>query len=310
MIYRRFGATDKQVSVLGMGGSRFRGEKCTTDEGIDEYAQLVLKALEVGINYFDTSPGYGRSEDIFGRAFSQTKHEFYISTKSTVTVDPTADDLRRRLEASLHRLHVDKINFYNIWNIMNLEMYERVICKGGPLEGALKAKEEGLIEHVCFSTHCSGNEIAQIIGDGYFEGVTLGYNIINFQYREEGLKAADKAGIGIAIMNPLGGGVIPASGEVFDFLCEDGLTLAQSALKFAASQKGVTTVLSGFENETELMENLKVFSKEIPQDRKNSEIVKRQLDEKYDHLCTGCQYCSGCPQGIDIYQIMLSYNQY
>lgn len=310
MIYRKFGATDKLVSVMGMGGSRFRGEKCVTEDGIDSYVQLVLNALDMGINYFDTSPGYGCSEDIFGRAFSQTRHQFYIATKSTVTVDPTADDLRRRLETSLSRLHVNKINFYNMWNIMNMEMYEKIIRKGGPLEGALKAQEEGLIEHICFSAHCSGSEIARIIRDGYFEGVTLGYNAINFRYREEGLEAADKAGIGVAIMNPLGGGVIPASGELFEFLCEDGYTLSQSALRFAASQKGVTTVLSGFENESEMMENLKAFSEDIPQDEKNNEVIKRHLDEKYDHLCTGCQYCAGCPQGIDIHQIMLSYNQY
>lgn len=70
MQYREYGKTGKKVSVVGMGGMRFR-QADYADGNLDRCAAVVHRAFERGINYFDTAPGYcdDKSEAIFGRAF-------------------------------------------------------------------------------------------------------------------------------------------------------------------------------------------------------------------------------------------------
>lgn len=313
MIYREFGKTGKMVSVLGMGLTRFSPDLYRTPEGREKCADLIVQAWEQGINYFDTAPMYceWKSEEILGLAIKRMNGTPYISNKSSSTMDATADQLRRRLDASLRKMNVSKITFYNMWGILSYEQYLDVIRPGGPYEGALAAKREGLIDHICFSTHCSGEEIEKILQDDRFEGMTLGYNAINFKFREKGLEAARKKGIGVATMNPLNGGVIPGNPERFSFIKSDERqTIAQAALLFNAAQDGISVVLSGISNERELLENADVFQEGKIFSAVKVEEIKEKIESTFEVLCTGCNYCAGCPQDIKINQLMLAYNQY
>lgn len=312
MIYREFGKTRKQLSVLGLGGIRFPKELYMTEPGREELAELVREAWQNGINYFDTAPSYcnQKGELIYGMAFRHMKG-FYVSTKSQISEDPTADAVRRRLETSLNRMGLEKIHFYHMWCILDLAQYHRVIAPGGPYWGALKAKEEGLIDHICFSAHCRGDEIAEIIKDGYFEGVTLGYNIINGRFRQEGVDAAREAGIGVITMNPLAGGVIPRNQDKFRFVRErEGQSVSEAALRYNATTPGINVVLSGVSNREELHQNIKALEEPLTCDADYRKSVALKMDGMYDRLCTGCNYCQGCPKEIEISKLMLSYNQY
>lgn len=313
MIYKNFGRTGKKVSALGMGVSRFQPEEYNTPAGMERCAEIIVKAWEQGINYFDVAPTYcgWRAEEMLGMALKQMHSPVYVTTKSSSTQDPTADALRRRLETSLKRLGVEKITFYNMWGILNYDQYLDVIKPGGPYEGALKAKEEGLIEHIGFSTHCTGEEIDKILEDNLFEGITIGYNAVNFKYRERGLIAAKKKGLGVAIMNPLYGGVIPQNPQKFDFIrSTQEQTLAQAALLFNASQDAVSVVLSGMVSEQEIMENTACFTEPQKFSDEKISFIKDKIEKEFDTLCTGCNYCAGCPQNIKINQLMLAYNQF
>lgn len=306
MIYKEYGKTGKKVSVIGFGGMRFK-----EDHSIEEAATVVRRANELGINYFDTAPTYcnEKSEIIFGEAFRDMPGRFYVSTKSTVKKDPTADDVRRRLETSLRRMGLEKIDFYHMWCIIDLDQYRAVMAPGGPYEGAMKAKEEGLIEHIVFSTHCSGRDIAKIVEDGYFEGVTLGYNAVNFPYREEGLKAAYEYGLGVVTMNPLGGGLIPSNREYFSFLRKDeGESTVQAALRFNASHKEITVVLAGMGTVEEVEEDVKAVEYIKPIIEEEVSQIKSHISMGMNELCTECGYCNSCPQGIYIPGYMEAYN--
>ena len=105
MIYKPFGKTGKQVSALGMGVSRFSPAECENPEKREEFAEVLVKAYEKGINYFDVAPTYCGwwAEEILGMALKQIKGEYYVTDKSSSTQDPTADKLRRRLENSLKK---------------------------------------------------------------------------------------------------------------------------------------------------------------------------------------------------------------
>lgn len=315
MLYKTFGRTGILVSALGMGISRFSPELYQTQSGREQCADIIVKAYEEGINYFDMAPTYcgWKSEEMMGMAIQKmkSKNPFYIATKTSSTQDPTADAVRRRLDTSLKRLGVSNITFYNMWGLLNYDQYLEVIKPGGPYEGALAAKKEGLIDHICFSAHCTGDEIVKILEDDLFDGITLGYNAINFKYREKGLLAAYKKGLGVAIMNPLYGGVIPQNPSKFEFIKnKKEQSLAQSGLLFNASQEAVSVVLSGMTTKEQILENASCFEEENLYQTEKINEIKNFVVKKFDSLCTGCNYCQGCPNNIKVNQLMLAYNQY
>jgi uncharacterized protein len=311
MIYKEYGKTGKKVSSIGFGGMRFRKEDYS--KSLEESAKVAVKANELGVNYFDTAPFYcdDKSEEIMGTAFKLMKNPFFVSTKSSISSEKTADDVRRRIELSLKRLGVEKINFYNMWCILNLEQYRKIIAPGGPYEGVLKAKNEGLVEHIVFSTHCSGEEIETIVNEGLFEGVTLGYNATNFAFRQKGIKAAHAKGLGVVTMNPLGGGIIPQNPEFYSFLKQNSEdSLVQAALKFNASHKEITVTLPGMGTIEEVEENIKAGDNFGEMTDVKIAAMAEVLNSSLDKLCTGCSYCKGCPKDIQIPKFMDAYNMY
>lgn len=306
MLYKEYGKTGKKISIIGFGGMRFLKKDGKYD--IDSAAEIVRKANELGVNYFDTAPGYcdDQSELILGQAFKAMPKPFYASTKSS---KKSGNDLRRQLETSLKRLGLEKINFFHIWCILNMEDYRSRMVKGGAYEAAVKAKEEGLVEHIVFSTHCDGDEIQTIVNEGYFEGMTLGYNILNFPFRQKGLKAAFEKGLGVATMNPLGGGIIPRKAEYFDFIRgrEDN-NVIEAALRFNGSHREITTVLAGMGSIDEVLENVRVGDHIKVFDEAKLKEIEERLFSSMDKLCTGCRYCESCPNDIPVSKYMLSYN--
>lgn len=112
MKYKKFGRTGKQVSVLGLGGMRF-------DPKAEALAlEAILTAVELGISYIDTAPGYceDKSEEFTGKALASLlpgkRKNVFISTKSSIHSDPDADAVRKRIENQLKRLNKEKIEFF------------------------------------------------------------------------------------------------------------------------------------------------------------------------------------------------------
>ena len=308
MQYRQFGTTGKNVSLIGVGTVRFSPDQSLFSSNVD----IILHAMEIGVNYFDTASTYvsGISDSILGTAFRQIpNNKFYVSTKSMISRDPTADSVLRRVEAALKVLHVERITFFHMWNVLNLEQYKKIIAPGGPYEGAVRAKEQGLIDHICFSAHCDGNEISQILDDNLFDGVTLGYNAINYRHRLAGLQKAAKKGLGTAVMNPLGGGLIPSNPAFFNYLRIRDRSVAESAVQFVAAHQEVSTILIGVNSMHDLTEAVEVIEKEqclsAAQWRERASLSPG-VEEP---LCTMCGYCDGCPADLRVDKIMGVYNE-
>ena len=302
MRYKEFGRTGKKVSVLGLGCMRFD----PTNEPLA--IETILTAIQLGINYLDTAPGYcqDKSEEFVGRALAElpveTRKKVYVSTKSTIYSDPTAEAVRRRIEQQLKRLGKEKIDFYNMWNIMDLEQYERVMARGGPYEGALRAKEEGLIDHLCCTSHASGEDVVKMVKEGAFEGITLGYNLLNHTFRQAGLKAAAAAGWGVVTMNPLGGGLLTRDAAKWRSLSDSSGSFVATALRFNLAHSEITVVLSGMKNPAEVKANVATA---VSLERPDPEIIENILERFAalgESFCTGCRYClEYCPQGIQIH---------
>ena len=305
MIYRDYGQTGKKVSLLGFGGMRFADiddhEKC---------ASMMVAAAGGGVNYFDTAPGYfdTKSESVFGKGFAELKRRklpFYSATK---TFASTESAIRRELDESLRRMDLDAIDFYHIWCITSLDNWQ-ARKKDGALKTFIKLKEEGLIKHICVSSHLIKNDIRELLLEGVFEGVLFGYSAYNFKTRQAAFDAIREKKLGAVVMNPLGGGVIPEHPEFFRLLMRPGENAVSAALRFLWDHREICVTLVGFKTLAHVNEALAAMETYTPRHPDELETAKASIDASMEGLCTGCAYCDNCPQGIPIPKLMDAYNQ-
>ncbi len=301
MWHKTYGQTGKNISVIGFGGMRF-----ANPDDIDSNAEIVMHAYNKGVNYFDTAPKYCKdhSEEIVGAAVAQMKPgTFYVSTKSEAE---SADGLRADLERSLKRLNVEKINFYHIWCIVTLEKWKK---RRQAVSEALKAKQEGLIEHLVVSSHLPGDDLKELLAEGIFEGVTLGYCAINFPAREVAVEAAGRMGIGVVTMNPLSGGLIPNNAERFDFIrSSPEESVVEAALRFNVSNPNITSALVGFTTKQHVDEAVAAVEDFHPYSAEHIDRMRSNILGSFQGLCTCCGYCLPCPEGINVRAMMDAYN--
>jgi len=305
MIYRQYGQTGKEVSLLSFGGMRFAN--------IDDHEQcvrMIVAAAEGGINYFDTAPAYFgvKSEQVLGKGFAELRKRnlpFYCSTK---TFTSSADAIRKELEAQLKRLQVPAIDFYHIWCIASLDNW-RERKKDGVLQTFQKLKEDGLIRHICVSSHLTGNDIQELLMEGVFEGVLFGYSAYNFQTRQEAFNAIREKNLGAVIMNPLGGGIIPQHPEKFSFMMRPGESAVTAALRFLWDHQDITSTLVGFQTIEQVTEALAAMDGYTSRTAGELAEVKKKAGASLEGICTGCAYCDECPKGIPIHKYMDAYNQ-
>jgi len=169
MIYKPYGQTGKQCSILGFGGMRF---KSIDDQ--DACVEMMIEAAKGGVNYFDTAPGYFgvKSETVFGAGFKELQKlnlPFYCATKTSASTETA---IRKEIEAQLKRLGLDSIDFYHVWCIIDLKTWEQR-KKNGVVTAFRKLKQEGLIKHICVSSHLIGDQIKELLKEEVFdEGLT------------------------------------------------------------------------------------------------------------------------------------------
>jgi uncharacterized protein len=313
MYYKQYGNTDMKVSAIGMGTMRYDDADVKAGR-LEKCAENVLYAHEKGINFFDTAPFYcdDKSEEITGIALAQLPRDsFYVSSKVNMGCYGgkfSPDIFRERLETSLSRLKVDYLDTYYLWCLLDLGSFrEQYDLMYSSFE---KAKAEGLIRNITFSSHMEGNQLEEVIKSNSFQGMLIGYNALNYRFRQEGISAAYQNGMGIVVMNPLGGGLIPNNPDVFQYLTEGtDLNVAQAALRFVASHKEITVALCGFSNKQHIDDAVKAVEnlEEHPALEIYQEYESKGLT--LNNLCTGCNYCKGCPQDIDIPKFMDAYNE-
>ncbi len=316
MIYKEFGKTGIKMSKLGFGAMRLP-TITINDKSVLDYeksTEIIRKAIELGVNYFDSAPYYcdGESEYALGKAIKGYRDKIYISTKNPIE-NSSGDDWRKRLENSLKKLDIDYIDFYHMWGISLDTFRNKINVPKGPMETALKAKDEGLIKHISFSFHDEPNNMREIIDSGYFESVLMQYNLLD-RSNEENIKYADEKGLGVVIMGPVGGGRLGAPSEVLKkVLKKDFASTAEMALRFVLANEGVNIALSGMSTVEMVEENAKVASIEGKLTTEELNTINKMMEENKklsDLYCTGCKYCMPCPQGINIPYLFTLMNYY
>jgi len=307
MIHRTFGQTGIEVSALGLGGMRFENPS-----DIDGMAAVVHHAFERGVTYFDTAPSYcdGKSEHIVGEAVKQMKKSgkpFYTATK-TIAGDP--DTIREQCERSIKRLNVDAIDFYHVWCLIRPEDLPERKAQGA-LDTFRRLKDEGLIRHICVSTHLEYEHIAAMLdqGEGLFEGMLIGLCALNYDLRYPGVREAAQRGMAVVTMNTLGGGLLVNHPGQFEFIMrEDDETLVDAAIRFNLSVPEVSVALVGCRNKADVDAAVDAVERFDPLSPEEIVKLRRKSAEANKDFCTQCGYCRDCPAGVPVVRFMESYN--
>ncbi len=316
MQYREFGNTGIKLSALGFGAMRLpmKGDNVDKEKAI----AAMRRAYELGVNYFDTGYYYcnKQSEETVAEALRDIRDKVYISTKNPIE-DASGANWRKRLERSLKIMKLEKIDFYQaLWGTNWKDYQEKFACPGGGLKEALKAKEEGLIDHICFSFHDTVENLIKLLDTGYFEGCTVQYNLLD-QSNEKGIAYAKEKGLGIVIMGPVGGGRLGRPSESILKLIPGGVkSTPEMAFRYVLANPGVTVAISGMSTIQMVEENAATASRTEPLSAEELQLVQDMTEENKklaDLYCTGCEYCMPCPNGVDIpgnFRLMNYYRVY
>jgi len=299
MQYREYGKTGIKVSTLGFGTLRTPKVRGRVD--MDLLVSILRHAFDLGVNYVDTAAMYsnGKGEIAVGKALKGRRNRVFVATKNHYKGE-SADKWQAYLDQSLERLDVGSIDFYHLhglrWNV-----YRKQLGRGKPVERFRKAKDEGYIRHMCFSSHDKPENIRKLIDTGEFDGVLVQYNLLD-RKNEQVIAYAHEKGMGVAIMGPVGGGRLVGPSERIQ-MAGGAKSTPEIALRFVLSNPNITLALSGMSTIKMVEENVATASREEPLSTEERQRVLEALEETKrlaDLYCTGCRYCMPCPNDVDI----------
>lgn len=242
MEIRPFGKTGEAFAILGFGGQRIVDEhNCTEEEAVE----IVNTALDRGIRYFDTAWIYskGQAETRLGKVVKHRREEMWIATK---TYDTTRDGARRQLEESLSRLQTDFVDEWRLHNLWDFSRLDAFTAKGGALEAAVEARDEGLVRYIGISGHNDPQVLLEAINRYTFDSALIALSPLDhfiFSFADEFLPVAKARGVATIGMK------IPGLGALRHEV--------ERSLRYGLSLP-VDTVIVGMETMTQLEQNLAI----------------------------------------------------
>lgn len=335
MEYRINPGNGDKVSLLGYGCMRWQmikdenGKDIVNQESVNE---LVDRALEAGVNYFDTSPAYlrGQSEKATGNALARhPRNSYYIATKLSNFGDRSAEASKQMYLDSFEQMQTDYFDYYLMHSIGRggYEAFKARYEDNGMMDFVLKEREAGRIRQLGFSFHGSQAEYDQMIAlhDKYkWDFVQIEMNYMDWQHAD-GVRnvnaeylydSLDKRELPIVVMEPLLGGRLASVPENVTYHMkqrEPDLSIASWAFRFVGSYPRILTILSGMTYREHLEDNLKTFIGFKPLTEEEIAFLKDMagIMATYPTVnCTHCNYCMPCPFGIDIPEIFAHYNKH
>ena len=269
MEYVQFGNTGREVSRIGYGGAVI-GLKNYLDvfdpkDQTDRTSCIaaIHRALELGINYFDTAPGYGdgESETILGEALSGYDFsKLFIATK----IGPGFEKgtAAQSVEASLKRLGAPVLDLIQLHgNSYDRDSARSILEPGGRLDELIELKRQGLVRHIGFTTEDNNDSVYSFINDGRFEMVQMCYNLF-FQHPYDpnrpfgSLFETKKAGMATAVMRSTTSGVFSRWMRMVD--PENTRDYTPDLLRFVFSNPLVDVVLIGMRSAVQVEQNVAI----------------------------------------------------
>jgi len=271
MEYTRLGRTNLKVSRTSFG--------CIPIQRIsfEEARELLRKAYESGINFYDTARGYTDSEEKIGYAFSKIREKIILATKIRAE---NRDELMEKLKTSLSNLKTDYVDLLQIHNPQTLpDPHE----PKGIYRGLIEAKENGMAKHLGLTSHKLPLAIEGVKSQLYD---TLQFPLCTLSTTEELelVHLCRDHDVGFIAMKALSGGMI---------------TNVASAFAFLRQYQNVIPIW-GIEKQWQLNQFLELEKNPPPLDDDLQNIIKQDQAELTGAFCRGCEYCLPCPAEIPI----------
>lgn len=305
----------EELSILGFGCMRL-----PLDE--QKAISLIHKAIEKGVNYFDTAYIYqaGKNEALLGKALEGGyRDRVKIATKLPPYMVNSLNSAKKIFTVQLEKLRTEYIDYYLLHMLTDKAMFDKMASLG-VLDWLEEEKLKGTIKNIGFSFHGSKFDFELIVKAYDWDFCQIQYNYLdeNNQATRSGLELAHSLGIPVVIMEPLRGGKLVNNlppDVIKTFKSYDAnRSPAEWALRWIWNHKEVNVILSGMNDEEQLEENIRIASVAkvgslSDEELKIFEKVKKIMAEKTKVPCTACAYCMPCPHGVNIPGCFSSYNE-
>ncbi|MBF0422698.1 MAG: aldo/keto reductase [Magnetococcales bacterium] len=307
--YRPLGKTGISMSDISFGAGHVPS------------GSLILRAIDRGINYFDTAPDYGPSEDHFGEAMKKIKNRDKITIASKfchpvpykegishLQPGSSVADYVGSVENSLKRMatdHLDVVFVHAMGEKDSLEQEKRRLLDENMLTAVDQLKKAGKIKYLAVSSHGPHNMetlMTEAVRSGHYDVMMVAYNFMKFPQLPDVLKLAREKGVGVIAMKTLAGA--KESGAPLD----PG-QFEQAALKWVLQHEEISGLVITFKS----AQDLDLY---LPASGQTFTARDRWALDQYASLhgssyCrTGCGEClSSCEHNVNIAAI-LRYQMY
>ena len=278
VVYRTLGNTGLKVSGVGYG------------IGFVPVTEVVARAIDMGINYFDTSRDYGDSEKIFSSVIKGKRDKIIIATKSP---SRKKADILKDIDTSLQALGTDHID---IWHLHARDTPEAIPDEA--LEAMRQCKQSGKCRFIGFSCH-DPNNMADFAIKNKFDVMQTTYSFaIGSYYRDQAVAKLHQAGLGVIAMKV----VVALSGlhlKGFDNPPHSTGEGPLAGIKWVLKNPAIGTTVPFMQKIPELEMNFRAMSEPYtPADEKMLYVKNEEIRPLY---CRMCYQCKGqCPKGMPV----------
>ncbi len=205
---RNLGKTGYKVGIFSLGGQAAL-EKANNEAAA---VPIIEKALDLGVNYIDTSSIYGGpdrwSEQYVGKVMKHRRGQAFLATK---TKERTRDGSMRMIETSLKLLQTDHVDLWQLHDIGTMTDINEIFAKGGAMEALLEARDQKIVRHLGITGHYRPDALMEAIRRHPFDTILMAVNAADphhFSFSEQLLPLAVEKQMGIIGMK------VPARGRI------------------------------------------------------------------------------------------------
>lgn len=243
----------------------------------EDAGNLLRKAYEHGITFYDTARFYTDSEAKIGESLSDVRDKIYIATKTAAT---DAKTFWKDLSTSLSLLKTDYIDLYQFHNP---SFCPKPGDGTGLYEAMLEAKEQGQIRHIGITNHRLA-VAKEAIDSELYETLQFPFNYLATKEERKLVSRCKEYNIGFIAMKALSGGLI---------------TNSKAAYVYQDLYDHVLPIW-GIQKETELDEFISYIDNPPTMTEEIKAVIEKDQKELASNFCRGCGYCMPCPVGIEI----------
>lgn len=288
--YRVLGKTGLKVSAVGSG------------VGVEPDPTVITRAIDLGVNYFDTARGYGngKSEEVTGEALKGKRNKVVLATK---TDGRTKAAVLKDMDESLKALKTD---YVDIWHLHSRDTPDAITDEA--VEACEMLKKQGKARFIGVSTHDVHAVADTILKINKFDVVqtTYSYAIGGAPLRQKAISRLYAAGIGVVAMKVIiaVAGFIPRKLE----LPEEG---PLAAIKWVLLNPAISTTVPYVKNIRELEMNVRAMSESYT--HQDEKMLYTRNEDIRPYYCRMCYECKGsCPEGMPVTDVLryLAYNDF